>query len=665
MKTKTKSILAALRSKFMAALPIILFFLFLFYSTILLFGISYSILVSVVTILFKVNYRKSFTVRQLMVLVGTQFLMALLSFFASLSLPLCILLNLIVPFLLVFLQTSQFNQLGYFANAMCFVFLQLRPVGREGLALQMAALAYGLAVLTIVLFFCSLRNKKNDHFAPAKRGLLLLADALRAQIEPKAHATEQGKPSDSPASGQAEPIFPILQGLYGEAYKSRGLTYVVSPRGKIQYMFALLFQRAVYFLTNPYQASMLSDPNRHDLLERLARYMETAGTDGFEQEELVRTGAELLAEVEECDEIPCIFIQNFLLLFLLILDNIRQDGGKQSSHGWKLPSYRRPLKKLFGQIKADTFETRFALRLSAVLTIGFAYSMISQANHGYWLVLNAFLLLRPMYEESATRIKTRFIGTLAGCLILQLLLPLFHGTGWHFLLATFMAVGLYMETAGTWQQALFSTCFALTLTTLALPQMLAVELRILYVVSAMVLVLLVNRFVFPTHQKGQFRYNLYQLFHIHHVYLRLLESSLAAPLDYGVICDVQIHYHLIHDQIIQYLKKAGSEDSAFIKKLLWISWHMISEAEQMLFLINNRKTRTVNSAQMEDYLAFTACILSEIQEMLHMKADRNRTVTPEILYKRTMEGEPRLSMLMEQYSKQLSEMYRCVCSHNG
>ena len=76
-----------------------------------------------------------------------------------------------------------------------------------------------------------------------------------------------------------------------------------------------------------------------------------------------------------------------------------------------------------------------------------------------------------------------------------------------------------------------------------------------------------------------------------------MESSLAAPLDYGVICDVQIHYHLIHDQIIQYLKKAGSEDSAFIKKLLWISWHMISEAEQMLFLINNRKTRTVNSAR--------------------------------------------------------------------
>ena len=283
MKNKTKSVLAAFRSKFAAALPIILFFLFLFYSTILLFGISYSILVSVVTILFKVNYRKYLTVRQLIVLVGTQFLMALLSFFASLNLALCILLNLTVPFLLVFLQTSQFNPLGYFANAMCFVFLQLRPVGWDGLAMQMGALAYGLAVLTIILFFCSLQNRKNDHFAAAKKGLLLLAAALRAQIEQMSPTAEQTDPSGSLASGRMDTIFPILQGLYGEAYKSRGLTYVVSPQGKIQYMFALLFQRAVYFLTNPYQAATLSDQTCHDLLERLAQYMESAGNGGFER----------------------------------------------------------------------------------------------------------------------------------------------------------------------------------------------------------------------------------------------------------------------------------------------------------------------------------------------------------------------------------------------
>ena len=653
MKNQTQSGMARLRYKFMTALPIILFFLFLFYSTILLFGISYSILVSVATTLFKVNYRKYLTPGQLLILIGTQFFMALLSFFATLSLPLCLLLNLTVPFLLVFLRTSQFNQLGYFASAMCFVFLQLRPVGWDGLAMQLVALAYGMAVLTAALFFCSLQNKKNDQFLPAKKGLLLLAAALRNQIKPASEESDR----------QAEAVFLILQGLYKDAYKSRGLTHVVSPQGKIQYMFALLFQRAVYFLTNPEQAEALSGDSCRELLDRLARYMELAGNKGFEERELESAGKKLLAEVDGREEIPYVFAQNFLRLFLLILENLQQIGEKDPPRCWKLPEYHHPVKKLFRHMQIDAFETRFALRLSVVLTVGFLYNMSSQANHGYWFALNAFLLLRPMYEESATRIKTRFIGTVAGCLLLQFLLPLFHGTGWHLVLATFMATGLYMETAGTWQQALFSTCFALTLTTLALPQTLAFELRLLYVVCAMVFVLIVNRFVFPTRQKGQFHYNLYQLFHMHHVYLRLVADSLTAPPDYGVICDSQIHYHLIHDQILQYLQQADSEDADFIQRILRISWHMISEAEQMLYLISTGKTSALNVDQMEDYLTFTSCILNEIQKMMEMKAENVPAPPQPCLHRRTMEGEVQLSHLMEQYSKQVSELYRCVCSH--
>ena len=89
MKSKLQTGLARLRSKFMDALPIILFFLYLFYSVILIFGISHVILVSVVTILFKMNYRRYMRARELMGRAGTQLLMALLSFLAPLNLPLC------------------------------------------------------------------------------------------------------------------------------------------------------------------------------------------------------------------------------------------------------------------------------------------------------------------------------------------------------------------------------------------------------------------------------------------------------------------------------------------------------------------------------------------------------------------------------------------------
>lgn len=660
MLNKIESGLAKLRSKFVIALPIILFFLFLFYTIILLFGVSYVLLVSVVTILFKVNYRKYFTVWQLLTLVVTQLLMALLAFFATLNLPLCLLLNLSVPFLLVYLLSSQFNQLGYYASAMCFTFLQLKHVGWQGLAMEMTALAYGMVVLTAALAVCSLKNRKNNDFIPARKGLLLLASAIRAGVSP----------APDPSNGPEKELFPVLQGLYKEAYKNRGRTHVVNPRGRIEYMFALLFQRAFYFLSNPYQKNTLAREDCREYLLRFLQYMETAGEEEFSHtaearnQALARQGRELLAETNGHDEAPYIFAGNFLGLFLLILENIRMIGKKDPSL-WKLPEDNRPFKKLFRHLKTDSFETRFALRLSMVLTVGFTYNTLSQANHGYWFALIGFFLLRPMYEDSAFRMKSRFIGTVAGCLVLQLLLPLFHGLAWHFALATVMAVGLYMETPGTWSQALFSTCFALTLTTMALAQPLAMELRLCYVVAAILLVLVVNHFFFPTSMKSQFTYNLSQLFYIHQRYLRLLKQSLSTPLDYGVICDIQIYYHLVHDQIHEYLKQSGHKDSDFIKELLWTSWYMVSEAEQMLFLINNRKTTHLDRKQMETYLRFSACILSDIQKKLNMNTESISVTGDCIAYKRSMDGEPQLSEQMEQYSKQVSRMYLCVCRHLG
>lgn len=77
--------LVKIRAKFMAALPTLLFFLFLFCTIIRLFGISYVILVSVLTVLFKINRQKYLTARQFLVLMGTQFLMTALGlYFCSL-----------------------------------------------------------------------------------------------------------------------------------------------------------------------------------------------------------------------------------------------------------------------------------------------------------------------------------------------------------------------------------------------------------------------------------------------------------------------------------------------------------------------------------------------------------------------------------------------------
>ncbi|MCA5962661.1 FUSC family protein [Blautia sp. RD014234] len=57
---------------------------------------------------------------------------------------------------------------------------------------------------------------------------------------------------------------------------------------------------------------------------------------------------------------------------------------------------------------------RFALRLSLVLSLSFLICRLLDISHSYWLPLNAFLLVQPMYEESTRRLKNRVIGTFLG-----------------------------------------------------------------------------------------------------------------------------------------------------------------------------------------------------------------------------------------------------------
>ena len=44
-----------------------------------------------------------------------------------------------------------------------------------------------------------------------------------------------------------------------------------------------------------------------------------------------------------------------------------------------------------------------------------------------------------------------------------------------------------------------------------------------------------------------------------HSYLRILQGSLHAPLDYGIIMDALTSFHMVYDQILEYLQ--GSSEN--------------------------------------------------------------------------------------------------------
>lgn len=649
--TKLRGQTEIIRRKFLQAFPVVAFFLLMFYAVLLLFGTQYVMVVSLATLYFQVNYKKQHTARSLLAMLVQQNCLLVLAFIATWNIPLCLFLNLVIPFWLIFSKSSPFNLLGYFSCMMTFTFLQLMPVDWEGFLVQSKAMIFCCVFVFIAVLFYSKTGRASGDSHAEQKSMRILGEAL-GKI-----AREEEIPQNSDKINE---LFALQRVLYQEAYQKRGRKHVVTSEGKRKYMFAVLMQRTIYFVTSQSQVLKPKDDEARALALQLSSYMKMAGETDFMNEpsgELRRQGRRLLKLSENKHDDFYRSVADFLRLFLFILYQAGKKDKVFFNEQWEMPAGQKFKDRVLYRMRLDTFEMRFALRMSLVLMVGMAFNLMFDEGHSYWFVMNAFLLLRPMYEESRFRMKTRFLGTAAGCLVITLLIPLFHSVSAHFIFAGIMVACMYTATPGTILHALFVTCYALTMTTMAMGSGEAAALRLIYVIGAVLFVLVVNRFFFPTSMGSQFRYNLQMLFHMHHMYLRILEGCLTHPLDYWRICDAQLQYHMVHGQIREDIPKAapGEEEGYF--RVLSITWRMASEIQQMIFHVTHKKRDAGARLVMERYIYYTDYVLNQIQGMLHLKKEKKLKNIEGMQFQRYIEGEPQLSHLMTQYARNLSRLY--------
>ena len=161
---------------------------------------------------------------------------------------------------------------------------------------------------------------------------------------------------------------------------------------------AMLYSLACFFLlVKLYQRRYPQEKSYRREQEGLAILADTPFWEKAARTALEERGDELLGEAGEGEDELHISVRNFLHPFLILLRKFDEGERDEAGPSWPMPWHQRPLGKLLYQMRPDGFETRFALRMSAVLTISFLFVHISGADHAYWLPLNAFLLLRPMY----------------------------------------------------------------------------------------------------------------------------------------------------------------------------------------------------------------------------------------------------------------------------
>jgi len=435
---------------------------------------------------------------------------------------------------------------------MTFVFLELRPPTLEQLPTQLMALTFCCVLLVAALMLCGrVLHISSDPSGQISASLTRLAQLL----------DDLAEGGDGRSAGKE--LYDLSRGFHRMGYDRRRLLQLPDRQKRFYHLFALLFQRASYLVTDRdawEQAQKTPDfANVMHTLAALVRRLQSA-RDSADRQTLAVTIQDLLIRTKLPQSRLRIFYRNVLHTLLLLCQESFQT---QRAPLLQPIPWAAVWQNLRQRLSPGRFELRFALRLAVVMTISCTVSYLWEFEHTYWFPLHAFLLLQPSYEESAHRMVTRPVGTAIGCALVHLVYPYLPGLPGVFFFSLVMISLMYCCTPGTWVQPIFSTAFALTMATLTVRESDAIWLRLMYLAMAIALVLVVNRFLLPNRRESQFRRNIQELYRLQSAYWAVIRRSLRQPVDPALFSELLSQFHMIYHEAAQYAAQLPQERSSF------------------------------------------------------------------------------------------------------
>lgn len=592
--------ISGLKKRLSAVYPTIVFFLLLFLFITFALGLQYLLLLSAFTIFFSSRRLVYLSVRDFMQFIFQFFLLFFLAFFATLNFPLMLLMNLLVPFAVVVLQSNQFKMKAYFSSIATFLFLQLRPVGWSGLGTLLLNYSLCLLFLVVSLALNQLIFRKNIGMKPQVT-LRPLGRALK--LSSVSLLTEQ----------ELSKLF-SLQYLYLKDLQKKDLQPGrMSSTNRIYYLAGLMYQRSFYFLANLQEQDGKRSDEERVLLAQLGNLIEQTSTTERGTKTIEAALHKLVAYRGIVPSPTLAYLSNTLSILVSIKT-------PESATTQRLDVWRRV--KEFGsilleRISYDRFEFRFACQLSVVISTSMTFSYLTGFEHSYWLPLNAFLLLQPFKDENIERGKTRLLGTILGAGISSLIVILIPGSLPKILLGLLFGVLLYIAYPGTWENAMFSSSFALLLTSFSLPYAYASELRLIYLISAIALVLIVSHVIFPITKKGQLRQNLTQLCLLQLIYLDIFERAIQQEYELWRMREALVQFQLLYSQLRGAVKQLTEcNQRAYYELFLKNSWLLFIEIEQMILMLRRNPADETQKQRLNRFYHERKAQLQQIQKHL-------------------------------------------------
>ncbi|OUN18959.1 FUSC family protein [Pseudoflavonifractor sp. An85] len=571
--------LPVIRTRWLAALPIIVVSLILLFGLWGIFGVKYVSMAAFLTLLFRTRHKQDFRPRDLVRAGATMVLVDLAAFMAGRGLWWALGMNLVVPFVLVYLLSSKFSPKAYFVFSMEFVFLQLMPIAPEDLPTQLLALCCGLGVVTVALWLYARIIRRRRHYGTVRKGMRNLGLQFRTLA------------CGGDVSAQRAALAPMIVHMNQVIYDSRGYTYLANGYGKIYYLFMVLFQRCSYFSQHFVRLGTLPPSGDRMFFARLSQVFAQAETDlgGENHGQLRQRVEELRRGPGPSDPAQYEAMGEILRLFAIALQAMEDTSPAQPQRKWKLPPDQHKLRGLGNLFRLDQFSTRFALSLSTVLCLGFGFVWLTGWEHAYWYPMTSFLMLMPYAEESRMKIGNRILGTMGGVVVSMCLMSLFHTMPEYLAILTVMTCFMYYAPVTSWTMTVYTTCYGMTLAHLRLGLMQASGLRLAYVALAAVTATLANRFLLPNTAGREFRQSVKELFDLDRSFLQQVRALCQkGGQDGSEMTDRLVRIHLLEDQIQAHWKGMSGPEQTYYRQLLPINRKLVSELEQINAYLRSR-----------------------------------------------------------------------------
>ena len=565
------------------------------------------------TLLFITKKKQDFHLLELIRTYIWFFIICLCSYFATTTAVLCLMMNLLVPFFLVFLFTSKFNPKAYFIYGMEFVMLQLVPIQLQELPIRMLAMLYGCTVLTIALYINAIIMRRKRNFNEVRKGLYDISILLN------------GLCTNDDKKDVQHSLTNVLHQMNQLIYNTRNLSYLTDGYGKVNFLFMIIFQRIQYF-TSYFNLVKWTQQDRvylYKLSEVLKDMCTLLYTDHHLQ--CVNALQQLKKTYTLYDQAAQEALDEIIDILLYTLKNMETIRLYKHEKTWKIPKTTRKIQNLFSFFKMDVFHTRFALRLSIVLCFGFTFYKVTHLEHAYWFPLSAFFMLMPYAEESKQKIEGRIRGTIVGVCISFILMSYFQSEMAHFIIMIVLTCFMYYVPPTSWLMPMYTTCYAMVFATMSLQLEKALMLRILYVAIAAIISWLATYYLLPNTAEMQFKQSVHTLFDIDVEMIKTIRKAYHQEFDKNLLRDLIIHSHLIANEIQVYMSNHMSEEEKqFYSQLLPINRQLVSEIEQLSHYLHKRKPY---SHQKHDFMELIFMNFEDIIEEIRYSYTSNE-LTP-------------------------------------